>query len=92
MLKRFIVSDIFGRCTGLQQLVQDLNAPKCTIRVLDPYQGQMQSFQNEQQAYAAYCEHFVLPPAFIQKPFLIFKQIGQNKLCELVTSLLALFS
>ena len=51
-----IVSDIFGRCRGLQQLLQDLAVPDCSIRVLDPYQGQPQSFSDEQQAYQAYTE------------------------------------
>lgn len=51
-----IVSDIFGQCQGLQQLLQDLAAPDCSIRVLDPYQGQSQSFSDEPQAYQAYTE------------------------------------
>lgn len=56
MLNLLIVSDIFGQCQGLRQLLQDLAAPNCTIRVLDPYQGQRQSFSDEQQAYHAYTE------------------------------------
>ena len=57
MLKLLIVSDIFGQCIGLQQLLQDLSVPEQSITVLDPYGGQMQSFSHEPQAYAAYCEH-----------------------------------
>ena len=56
MLNLLIVSDNFGQCQGLQQLLQDLAAPNCSIHVLDPYQGQPQSFSDEQQAYHAYTE------------------------------------
>ncbi|MEE2024829.1 dienelactone hydrolase family protein [Alkalimonas mucilaginosa] len=56
MQKLLIVSDIFGQCQGLRQLLQDLAVSECSIRVLDPYQGQPQSFSDEQQAYQAYTE------------------------------------
>jgi hypothetical protein len=68
-----IVSDIFGLCSGLEQLVQDLaqagvnqtdadlpGGSRLSITVIDPYQQQQQCFSDEQQAYAAYagqCGH-----------------------------------
>ena len=59
-----IVTDIFGHCRGLEQLLQDLAemghhqtpASRLNITVIDPYQQQTQSFSDEQQAYAAYSE------------------------------------
>lgn len=55
-----IVTDIFGNCHGLQQLLSALAAPERKFTVLDPYQGVSQAFCSEQQAYAAYtlqCGH-----------------------------------
>lgn len=55
-----IVTDIFGQCHGLQQLLSALAAPERQFTVLDPYQGMQQTFSSEQQAYAAYtiqCGH-----------------------------------
>ncbi|MDP2715209.1 dienelactone hydrolase family protein [Rheinheimera sp.] len=56
-----IVSDIFGRCAGLNRLAQDLAATSAVqIQLIDPYQGAVQHFADEQQAYAAYstqCGH-----------------------------------
>ncbi|MDX1539492.1 hypothetical protein [Arsukibacterium sp.] len=64
-----IVTDIFGLCIGLEQLVQDLAqagknqtdadqtaGSRLSITVIDPFQQQRQCFSNEQQAYAAYTE------------------------------------
>ncbi|SNY53889.1 Dienelactone hydrolase [Arsukibacterium tuosuense] len=50
-----IITDIFGLCSGVERLSQDL-AGDYTITLTDPYQQQPQSFSNEQQAYATYCE------------------------------------
>lgn len=56
-----LVSDIFGLCTGLNRLVQDLAATvTAQLQLIDPYQGEAQHFAAEQQAYAAYsaqCGH-----------------------------------
>ncbi|HEY0921339.1 dienelactone hydrolase family protein [Rheinheimera pacifica] len=56
-----LVSDIFGLCTGLNRLAQDLAANAAVqIQLIDPYQGTAQQFADEQQAYAAYsaqCGH-----------------------------------
>ncbi|CAM5224566.1 hypothetical protein [Alishewanella longhuensis] len=61
MRQFLIVTDIFGQCHGLQQLLSALAAPARQFTVLDPYQGGMQqNFSSEQQAYAAYtiqCGH-----------------------------------
>ncbi|MGP9800428.1 dienelactone hydrolase family protein [Rheinheimera sp. NSM] len=50
-----VVSDIFGRCAGLNRLAQDL-AAACAVQLqlIAPYQGVAQHFADEQQAYAAY--------------------------------------
>ncbi|WP_019676666.1 dienelactone hydrolase family protein [Arsukibacterium perlucidum] len=50
-----IITDIFGLCSGVERLSQDL-AGEYTITLIDPYQQQPQSFSNEQQAYATYCQ------------------------------------
>jgi len=60
-LRILLASDIFGRCAGLNRLVQDLAATATVqIQLVDPYQGEAQHFAAEQQAYAAYstqCGH-----------------------------------
>jgi dienelactone hydrolase len=55
MLSVLMVSDIFGRCDGLQCLCADLAAADIQIRVIDPYQAQFQRFTSEDQAY----QHFI---------------------------------
>ena len=55
-----IVTDIFGQCHGLQQLLSRLAVAQRKFTVIDPYQGVPQAFSSEQQAYAAYtaqCGH-----------------------------------
>ena len=56
MQQVLLVTDIFGHCNGLPQLLQDLSSPDRSITLVDPYQGKTQSFSSEQHAYAAYCE------------------------------------
>lgn len=51
-----IITDIFGVCSGLQRLAHDLAASNLTISITDPYQQQPQSFVDEREAYATYCE------------------------------------
>ena len=51
-----VVSDIFGYCVGLNRLMADLSASGAEVQLLDPYQGQEQTFADEQQAYTAFCE------------------------------------
>ncbi len=43
-----IISDIFGQTAALKSLADEI-ATKVTI--IDPYQGEIMNFQNEQQAY-----------------------------------------
>lgn len=55
-----LVTDIFGQCHGLQQLLSAMAAPERQFTLLDPYQGKLQAFPSEQQAYVAYtaqCGH-----------------------------------
>lgn len=65
-----IVSDIFGRCAGLNRLLQDLTATSAVqIQLIDPYGGAVQHFADEQQAYAAYsaqCGHDVYTNHVVQ--------------------------
>lgn len=49
-----IVTDIFGQCDGLQQLLNALAAPGRQFTVIDPYQGLPQALTSEQLAYAAF--------------------------------------
>lgn len=59
-MQLLIVTDIFGVCSGLNRLLQDLAAVATRTQLIDPYQGQPQHFADEQQAYAAYsvnCGH-----------------------------------
>jgi len=55
-----VLSDIFGLCAGLERLLADLNQAGAAVQFIDPYQGQIQHFADEAQAYAAYsreCGH-----------------------------------
>lgn len=55
-----IVTDIFGQCEGLQQLLNALAAPGRHFTIIDPYQRLPQAFISEQLAYAAFvnaCDH-----------------------------------
>ncbi|SEI07127.1 Dienelactone hydrolase [Rheinheimera pacifica] len=65
-----LVSDIFGLCTGLNRLAQDLAANAAVqIQLIDPYQGTAQQFADEQQAYAAYstqCGHDIYAGQVLQ--------------------------
>jgi len=65
-----IVSDIFGRCAGLNRLLQDLAATSAVqIQLIDPYGGALQHFATEQQAYAAYsaqCGHDIYAGQVVQ--------------------------
>ena len=65
-----VVSDIFGRCAGLNRLEQDLAATVTVqIQLIDPYQGTAQQFADEQQAYAAYsaqCGHDIYAGQVVQ--------------------------
>lgn len=56
MTSVLVVSDIFGRCDGLQCLCADLSTVDSQIRIIDPFQGQFQRFANEAEAYAAFTE------------------------------------
>jgi len=56
MTSVLVVSDIFGRCDGLQCLCADLASGDSQLRIIDPYQGLFQRFANEEEAYAAYTE------------------------------------
>jgi dienelactone hydrolase len=60
MLSVAIISDIFGRCDGLQCLCADVALSDIHIRLLDPYRGEFQRFDTEAQAYDAFihqCGH-----------------------------------
>lgn len=56
MASVLVVSDIFGRCDGLQCLCADLASVDSQIRIIDPYQGKFQRFADEAAAYAAFTE------------------------------------
>ncbi|HEY9042308.1 MAG TPA: dienelactone hydrolase family protein [Rheinheimera sp.] len=49
-----LVTDIFGNCTALQPLLQDITAAGTAVTIIDPYQGGEQSFVDETAAYQAY--------------------------------------
>ncbi|MAD77666.1 MAG: hypothetical protein CML20_23355 [Rheinheimera sp.] len=59
-----VITDIFGLCSGLDRLLQDLSGQPVnqagdatlTITLIDPYQQQRQQFKDEQQAYSAYID------------------------------------
>jgi dienelactone hydrolase len=57
MLSVLIVTDIFGRCDGLQCLLADLAVSDVNIRIVDPYQGVFQRFSAEDAAYADFVQH-----------------------------------
>ena len=55
-----LVTDIFGNCTALQPLLQDIAAAGTTVTIIDPYQGKLQCFADEAEAYQVYssqCGH-----------------------------------
>lgn len=52
-----LVTDIFGSCAGLQALVSRLTSAGAKVRLLDPYQGEVQHFADEAEAYACYSGH-----------------------------------
>ncbi|HSG51910.1 MAG TPA: hypothetical protein VLA40_07355 [Rheinheimera sp.] len=56
MTSVLVVSDIFGRCDGLQCLCADLASVNSQFRIIDPYQGLFQRFATEEEAYAAFTE------------------------------------
>ena len=59
-----IITDIFGVCSGLDRLLQDLSNQQkyqagdaqLIITIIDPYRQQRKHFKDEQQAYSAYIE------------------------------------
>ncbi len=48
-----VISDVFGKTSGLISLAQALNAQA----IIDPYQNKMMNFANEEQAYQHFIEH-----------------------------------
>lgn len=52
-----LVTDIFGLCEPLLKIVNDLSEDDCKVTILDPYQGQIQYFNDEHDAYDAFCRN-----------------------------------
>nr|WP_215397002.1 dienelactone hydrolase family protein [Rheinheimera oceanensis] len=51
-----VLTDIFGRCPGLEPLLANLRLGGAVVQLADPYQGVQQQFADEPEAYAAYIE------------------------------------
>ncbi|MEH6631126.1 MAG: hypothetical protein V7776_09875 [Halopseudomonas aestusnigri] len=52
-----IVTDIFGRTSGPEQMVECLSRQSVETIVIDPYRGIENSFANEDDAYASFITH-----------------------------------
>lgn len=55
-----LVTDIFGNCSALQPLLQAITAAGDVVTIIDPYQGKLQCFADEAEAYQVYssqCGH-----------------------------------
>ncbi|MEW6998211.1 hypothetical protein AADZ86_10940 [Colwelliaceae bacterium BS250] len=52
-----LVADIFGQTSALKQLATSL---PCNTIIVDPYQGQLLNFDNEQHAYQYFNQHIGL--------------------------------
>ena len=60
MQQWLLVTDIFGHCCGSKRLQQDLAQANITVKTVDPYQGKLQHFVDEDKAYVAFstqCGH-----------------------------------
>ena len=55
-----LVTDIFGNCSALQPLLQAIMTAGDVVTIVDPYQGKLQCFADEAEAYQVYssqCGH-----------------------------------
>ena len=53
-MKTIVISDIFGRSTALEQLVEEISQDAL---ILDPYDSEFMDFKNEEAAYTYFSEN-----------------------------------
>lgn len=76
-----VCTDIFGLTPELLELLDDAGSPAKQFKIVDPYAGEHQNFQSEEQAYSAFQESGGLAPYIRQIRDLIN---GQTTLCNLL--------